>query len=56
MEFSQVREIRQAYDTIKSKAKKFVENVDLVSIDEFTLDGVKSEEVVMCRSSRTVAD
>lgn len=50
----QVREIRQAYDTIKSKAKKYVENVDLVSIDRFTLDGVESEEVIMRTS--TLAD
>ncbi len=30
---------------IKSKAKTFVENVDLISIDEFVLDGANSEEV-----------
>lgn len=46
----QNREIRQAYDTIKSKAKKFVDNVDLVSPDDFTLDGEESEMVIMCMS------
>jgi amidase len=42
----QIREIREAYDIIKSKAKKFVDNVDLISPDEFTVDGENSEEVI----------
>ncbi|KAK4157240.1 amidase signature domain-containing protein [Chaetomidium leptoderma] len=41
------REIRQAYDVIKSKAKRFVNNVDLISIDNFVLDGEFSEGVVV---------
>lgn len=49
----QNREIRQAYDVIKSKAKKFVEDVDLISPEEFTLDGEESEMVIMCMSSDT---
>lgn len=43
----QNREIRQAYDVIRSKARKFVDNVDLISIDEFELDGKNSEDVIM---------
>ncbi|KAH6847068.1 amidase signature domain-containing protein [Chaetomium sp. MPI-CAGE-AT-0009] len=41
------RDIRRAYDVIKSKAKMFVNNVDLVSIDELALDGESSEGIVM---------
>ncbi|KAK3291864.1 amidase signature domain-containing protein [Chaetomium fimeti] len=41
------REIRRAYDVIKSKAKMFVNNVDLVSVDELALDGESSEGIVM---------
>ncbi|KAK3941391.1 amidase signature domain-containing protein [Diplogelasinospora grovesii] len=40
------REIRQAYDVIRSKAKKFVNNIDLISIDEFNIDGENSENII----------
>lgn len=32
------------------KGKKFVEDVDLISPEEFTLDGEESEMVIMCMS------
>ncbi|KAH6623823.1 amidase signature domain-containing protein [Chaetomium tenue] len=41
------RDIRRAYDVIKLKAKKFVNDVDLVSVDDLELDGESSEGIVM---------
>ncbi|KAK3937830.1 amidase signature domain-containing protein [Diplogelasinospora grovesii] len=46
-EAQMVREIRQAYDVIKSKAKRFMNNVHLISVDELKLDGESSEEVII---------
>jgi hypothetical protein len=43
----QSRDIRHAYNVIELKAKKFVNNVDLVSVDELMLDGESSEGIVM---------
>lgn len=47
----QFRETREAYQTIKSHARKFVDNVDLISVDAFNLDGENSEEVITRASS-----
>lgn len=47
----QNREIRQAYDVIQSKARRFVNNVNLISIDAFELDGKNSEAVVTSMSA-----
>ncbi|KAJ6093074.1 hypothetical protein N7486_008363 [Penicillium sp. IBT 16267x] len=41
------REIRQAYEVIKPKAKKFVENIDLVSPDTFRIDREGSEWAII---------
>lgn len=46
----QSREIRQAYGIIKSTAKRFVDNVDLISVDEFNIDGQNSEDVITSAS------
>ncbi|KAH6627164.1 amidase signature domain-containing protein [Chaetomium sp. MPI-SDFR-AT-0129] len=47
------REIRQAYDVIRSKARKFINDVDLISIDEFELDGKNSEGVIATADLKT---
>ncbi|KAJ5948604.1 hypothetical protein N7454_001911 [Penicillium verhagenii] len=41
------REVRQAYDTIKTKAKKLVENIDLVSPETFKVDREGSEWTII---------
>ncbi|KAJ5672228.1 hypothetical protein N7507_001355 [Penicillium longicatenatum] len=46
-EAQMTREIRQAYEAIKSKAKKFVENIDLVSPDTFRIDREGSEWTII---------
>lgn len=49
----QARETRQAYEVIKSKAKKFVNDVDLVTDDKLDLNGESSEWKIIraCPSS-----
>ncbi|KAJ5710070.1 hypothetical protein N7493_009662 [Penicillium malachiteum] len=41
------REIREAYKAIEEKAKKFVNNIDLISPDEFKIDGESCEWTIV---------
>ncbi len=38
-----MRDIDEAYRTIKSKARRYIENVPLATPDNFQLDGENSE-------------
>ncbi|KAJ5132381.1 hypothetical protein N7448_006539 [Penicillium atrosanguineum] len=51
-EAQMAREIRQAYETIKSLAKKFVNDVDLVTDDKLNLDGENSEWKIILADER----
>ncbi|KAJ6021031.1 hypothetical protein N7540_006535 [Penicillium herquei] len=41
------REIKEAYKVIEKKAKKFVNNIDLISPDEFKIDGESCEWTII---------
>ncbi|KAJ5379413.1 hypothetical protein N7509_012532 [Penicillium cosmopolitanum] len=41
-----IREIHRAYELIRPRAKKFVENVDLISPEEFEFEGENSELLI----------
>ncbi|KAH7327793.1 amidase signature domain-containing protein [Stachybotrys elegans] len=41
-----LRETRQAYDLIKTKVSKFVDDVDLITVDAFELDGKDTLHIV----------
>lgn len=46
----QLREVQEVYKLIKSRAKKFVENVDLVTAKEFEFEGENSELLIWRKS------
>ncbi|KAH6868972.1 amidase signature domain-containing protein [Thelonectria olida] len=41
-----LKETRKAYDLIKTKANKFVNNIDLITVDAFEFEGKDSTDVV----------
>lgn len=44
----QIRDIYGAYELIRPRVKKFVENLDLISPNEFEFEGENSELLVWC--------
>ena len=51
----QVKEIGAAYDLIKSQAKSFTCNVDLITVDALVLDGQNVKEIVSSASTNLIS-
>ena len=41
-----MKETREAYDLIKTKVDKFVDDVDLVTVDAFELEGKNTLDII----------